>query len=136
MPNQEDVPGEGFEILGHKPPASNSAAPEPTGEPQGEETVAEPARPEPGDLPKLDVYSVLHVSLAQLAALAWQKMGLQADPFTNRIEKDIAQAQLAIDCAAMLLEKLLPHLEKPQAREYQSLLTDLRLNFVRQSGEQ
>lgn len=107
-------------------------------EPQTEEqpvaeSEPEGAAPETGPLPKLDVYSLLHVSIAQLAAVAWQKMGLQADPFTNKIEKDIEQARLAIDCAAALVEKLLPHLEKHQARDYQTLLTDLRLNFVKQS---
>ena len=107
-------------------------------EPQTEEQPAaeptEEAPPGAGPLPTIDVYSLLHVSVAQLASVAWQKMGLQADPFTNKIEKDVEQARLAIDCAAALVEKLLPHLEKHQARDYQTLLTDLRLNFVRQSS--
>jgi len=139
MPDQEDVQGEGFQILGHETPESKQppAAQAPAEAPQAvEETTAEQAPPEPGARPRIDVYSMLHVSVAQLAAVAWQKMGLQADPFTNQIEKDIAQARLAIDCAAALIEKLLPHLEKPQARDYQNLLTDLRLNFVRQAGEE
>jgi hypothetical protein len=137
MPETEDVQGEGFQILGHEgqkteePPVEEQPAAEPEAGARAEETAAGP-----GELPKLDVYSVLHVSVAQLAAVAWQKMGLQADPLTNQVEKDIEQARVAIDAAAGLIEKLQPKLEKLQARDYQNLLTDLRLNFLRQSGEQ
>jgi len=136
MPEQEDVQGEGFQILGHEaqkaeePQLEEQPGAEPGAEAQGEE-----APPGAGELPRIDVYAVLHVSIAQLAAVAWQKMGLQADPFTNQVEKDIEQARLAIDAAAGLIEKLQPKLEKQQARDYQNLLTDLRLNFVRQSGD-
>lgn len=127
---EQGVQGEGFEMLGHETSEREEAKSErPT-----EEQAGEAARPEAGPLPKLDVYSVLHVSIAQLVALGWQKMGLQADPFTNQIEKDLAQARLAIDAASALLEQLLPHLDKHQARDYQTALTDLRLNFVRQSA--
>ena len=99
------------------------------------ETPADQPREEP-QLAPLDVRTLLRLALAQLAAAAWQKMGLQPDPFTNTIVKDLEQARLAIDAAAALLEKLLPHLHGQEARDYQTLLTDLRLNFVKQSEEQ
>jgi hypothetical protein len=136
MPEQEDVQGEGFQIVGHETQKTEEPQVEepPAGEPEVE-APAEETPPGVGELPRIDVYAVLHVSIAQLAAVAWQKMGLQADPFTNQIEKDIEQARLAIDAAAGLIEKLQPKLEKQQARDYQNLLTDLRLNFVRQSGD-
>jgi hypothetical protein len=111
------VEGEGFQILDHE---------EPAGEP-GSEFGAE-------DLPRIEVPMVLQVTAAQLAEVAWQKMGLRADPFTNKVEKDIAQARMAIDALAALLGVLLPHLQGQSARDLQNLLTDLRLNFVRQSG--
>ncbi len=92
--------------------------------------------PEPKQPPQpFDVYTVLRFCIAQLAAVAWQKMGLQADPLTNEVHKDLDQARLAIDCAAALMDKLQPHLEGQEARDYQSLLTDLRLNFLNQSQE-
>lgn len=84
----------------------------------------------------LDVYAVLRISVAQLAGAAWQMMGLQADPFTKGIHKDIAQARVAIDATEALIEKLKPHLRGQEARDYQALLTDLRLNFVKQSAEE
>ena len=84
----------------------------------------------------LDVYAVLRVSIVQLSGVAWQMMGLQADPFTNQVRKDIEQARLAIDAAAALVDKLLPHIQGQEIRDYQSLITDLRLNFVKQSGDE
>ncbi len=127
MASEENVKGEGFEILGHQPPESKPEEPAP-------EPPAETPEGESVPLPKLDVYAVMRVSLAQFAAVAWQKMGLQADPFTNQIEKDVEQARLAIDIVATLVERLLPHLQGQEARDFQNLLTDLRLNFVRQTG--
>ncbi len=133
MSEKADVHGDGFEILGHESAGGGEQpapeAPEPAPEPQ--ETAAEEGEGVP---PKQDVYLLLQVSVMQFASLAWQKMGLQADPFTNQVEKDIDQARVAIDTAAALIERLLPHLQGQQARDYQTLLTDLRMNFVRQSG--
>ena len=101
--------------------ASEAAAEETAEAPQ------EPPRP-------LDVYAILRVSIAQLSSIAWQLMGLQPDPFTDKIRKDLDQARIAIDATAALVEKLQPHLQGQEAKDYQSLLTDLRLNFVKQSG--
>jgi Domain of unknown function (DUF1844) len=118
MPEKEDVPSEAA--------SQEAPAKAPAGEAPSEGAPQE-------SLPKADVYVLLQVSVMQFAALAWQKMGLRADPFTNQIEKDVDQARLAIDTVAALLDKLLPHLQGQQARDFQSMLTDLRLNFVKQA---
>lgn len=158
MTGPDDVKGEGFDIIEHEEPEKERAEPESqeaeqaAEEPGGEDTSREQAAetPEGGAetagaptdeqarerLEPPDVYAVLRVSVAQLSAVAWQLMGLQADPITNKVRKDIPQARLAIDSAAALIEKLTPHLEQREAREYQTMLTDLRLNFVKQSGEE
>ena len=112
--------------------AGSAAEPGPADEAreqQAAEGATEERRP-------LDVYAVLRVSIMQLSGVAWQMMGLQADPFTNKMGKDTEQARVAIDATAALVEKLLPHIEGQEAKDYQSLLTDLRLNFVTQSGEE
>jgi hypothetical protein len=120
----EEVKGEGFEIIDHEgaEPRTEGAGP-----------TAEEAEGEPEQI-RIDVYSVLRLSIAQLAGVAWQMMGLQADPFTNRIHKDAAQARVAIDAAAALVEQLKPHIQGQEVRDYQSLLTDLRMNFVTHLG--
>ncbi len=51
-------------------------------------------------MPKPDVYALVQMSVAQFSALAWIKMGLQADPFSNKIEKDLEQARAAVDIVA------------------------------------
>ncbi len=121
------------------PEATGSAPAEPTGDtaeqptaPADEAAAEEPVEP----LQPLDIYALLRLSFAQLAATAWQKMGLQPDPFTNTVVKDIDQARVAIDAAADLLKHLQPSLQGQEARDYQTMLTDLRLNFVKQSGTQ
>lgn len=132
MTSKDDVHGDGFEILGHEVPQSKTGGAEevaPTPEPE----EAGAAREGEALPPKQDVYLLLQMSVMQFASLAWQKMGLQADPFTNTMDKDIEQARVAIDAAEALVERLLPHAQGQQARDYQTLLTDLRLNFVRQS---
>lgn len=100
-------------------------APEEPGEPPAAETDAE-ARP-------LDVLMLLRLCIRQLEEAAWQKLGLHGDPFTGKVSKDLAQARVAIDCTAALVAQLLPHLQGQEKRNYQALLTDLRMNFVKQS---
>lgn len=67
-----------------------------------------------------------------LATSAWQAMGLIADPSTQRVERNLDDARLAIDATAALLEHLRPRLGDAERRELDTLLTNLRLNFVEQ----
>ena len=127
MASQDETKGEGFEIVDHestnKPGAEQAES--------REETAGEAEK-----VTALDVYSVLRICVAQLAGIAWQMMGLQPDPFTNTMRKDITQARVAIDAIAALIEQLRPHLYGQEAKDYQTLLTDLQLNFVTHSKEQ
>jgi hypothetical protein len=123
----EDASADEREKEPGQPNAQAAETPESSGEGSAE-GGEEPLRP-------LDVYSVLRISVAQLSAVAWQMMGLQPDPFTKEVRKDNAQARVAIDATAALLEKLRPHLKGQEARDYETILTDLRLNFVKQCGE-
>jgi hypothetical protein len=146
MSSQDNVKDEEFEIINPQAGGQPSAAG--AGEPTG--PLAEPQEPVPngsspgasaegeaeGQPVTVDVYTLLRISIAQLTSIAWQMMGLQPDPFTNQVRKDIAQARVAIDAAAALVEQLKPHLHGQEARDYQALLTDLRLNFVSHSAEQ
>ena len=143
MTSHDDLKGAGFEVLGHEEPKPQEGAEEeekaaPAEEPEGE--TPEPPVEETTDTTEpvkaLDVYSVLRVSIAQLAGVAWQTMGLQPDPFTSEIRKDTAQARIAIDAAAALIEQLKPHIQGQEARDYQNILTDLRMNFVSHSTDE
>jgi len=143
MTSHDDLKGEGFEVIGHAEPKPHEAAEDeekaaPAEEPEGEapEPPAEETAEPQGKVMAIDVYSALRISIAQLAGVAWQMMGLQPDPFTNEIRKDTAQARIAIDAAAALVEQLKPHVQGQEARDYQNILTDLRMNFVSHSTDE
>jgi len=130
--HDEDVKGDGFEVLAHKEPEAaehETAAGESTQPSSAGESASETG------MKAIDAYAVLRLSIAQLAGIAWQMMGLQADPFTNEVRKDPEQARIAIDAAAALVDLLKPRLHGQERRDYESLLTDLRLNFVSHSDE-
>ncbi len=97
-----------------------------------EQKASEGQREEKPKVP-LDVYLLLSVSLEQYSSLAWQKMGLHPDPLTGEVHKDLQQAKLAIDFVARFVEALEPQVSDLERRRLHSLLSDLRINFVKQS---
>lgn len=82
----------------------------------------------------VDVFEFLMVMVEQTSAIAWQKMGLQPDFVTGKIEKDIEQCKAAIDTTAALVTILEPKLDESDRRQVQNLVRDLRINFVEHSS--
>lgn len=83
----------------------------------------------------ISVYGAIAQTIEFIASLAWQKMGLQPDIITGKIETDMAQAKVAVDTVAMLAEVLEPHLEdESDKRSVQNMVRDLRVNYVEKSG--
>ncbi len=80
----------------------------------------------------LDTTSLLQWCLSVLAANAWQTMGLIANPATQKVERNLDDARLAIDAVVALADQLRPRLPDAERRQLETLLTDLRLNFVQQ----
>ena len=121
-------------------PTESIAAPEPTlydprdgysdsdsdsdseGDPDGEESSEIP-----------DVRSVLALFMGELRNLAWLRMGLVANPMTGEIEKDLAQAQMAINTVGFLADQLEPHVAPEERLPLKAMISDLQLNFVEQS---
>ncbi|HWP30486.1 MAG TPA: DUF1844 domain-containing protein [Fimbriimonadales bacterium] len=103
--------------------ADNEKTESTEGQTESKETPNEP----------IDVYALVAISLEQFIGVAWQKLGLHPDPLTHKIEKDLGQAKIAIDIAAKLAEILEPKLDDADKRTTQSIISDLRINFVRQS---
>ncbi|MBL8059640.1 MAG: DUF1844 domain-containing protein [Chthonomonas sp.] len=81
----------------------------------------------------LNVHGFLAVMTDQLAAIAWQKMGLQADPMTGKVERDLAQARVAIDVAESVAKTLESELDEEDKRQMRNLIRDLKVNYVEQS---
>jgi len=102
----------------------------PTGEGQGQGGEAKTAEA-PVSLRAPDL---MRWCIAALASKAWQALGLVPDPATNRIERNLDDARLAIDGVAALVDQLRPVIEERERRELENLVTNLRLNFVEQKS--
>ncbi len=76
----------------------------------------------------------MRIFIGELHARAWIYLGLIMNPVTKQLAKDLPQARLAIDCIASLTDHLTPLATEAERGELQRMLTDLRLNFVRQNG--
>jgi hypothetical protein len=84
----------------------------------------------------VDAPGLIRWCISLLAAHAWQSMGLLPNPGTNKIERNLTDARLAIDAAAALVEQVKPRLDDAARREMDALLTDLRVNFVEQQARE
>lgn len=79
-----------------------------------------------------DVVELLRWVITVLAGSAWQNLGLVPDPATKKVARNLDDARLAIDAAASLIEHLKPRVDEKEQRELDTLLANLRLNFVEQ----
>ena len=68
-------------------------------------------------------------------AAAMQQMGKTVNPFTEKVERDLAQARLSIDMLEMLQERTGGNLTGEESRFLSHVLTELRLNYVAEVEE-
>jgi hypothetical protein len=104
-----------------------------------DETRPEPPQTEdsgqaPGEPGLPDAASLIATCVSLLANKAWQAMGLVPDPATKAIERRLDEAQLAIDAAAALVDLLRPRVADRERRELETLIANLRINFVEQKS--
>lgn len=93
-------------------------------------TMSEPNLPQ--EPYKVD--QILGMMLDQLAALAWQRMGLQPDMITGKIHKDMGECKMAIDAFVALVPILERSLDAEDKQQLQNLVTTLQMNFVSHSS--
>ena len=91
--------------------------------------------PDPGALlayvaMQMDVRTLASTLLGVFAGQAWQAMGLVANPVTGQTEKNLPDAQIAIDCVQFLLGKVDADLSAEERREIHRRLNDLRVNYL------
>ena len=82
-----------------------------------------------------DVYTTVTWMIGLLASHAWLAMGLQINPGTGKIEKDLEQAKVSIDCAMALSDRISAKLDEASRKELRGMISDLQVNFVNQSKE-
>ena len=85
------------------------------------------------DITSLDTYSLIGLFIGLLNAKAWETMGLRVKLGTDKIEKDLDQARTAIDAIDFLVQKLKSRIPETEGSRLESLVADLKLNFVRVS---
>lgn len=69
-------------------------------------------------------------------AAAMQQMGKLKNPISDKIERDLHQAQLSIDILDMLEEKTRGNLSEDETRFFKSILQELKLNYVDESTKE
>ena len=68
------------------------------------------------------------VSMFHFAAL--QQMGKLKNPMTEKVERDLQQAQVSIDMLEMLHEKMKGNLGADEERLFSNVLQEVKLNYV------
>jgi len=81
----------------------------------------------------LSIYDILAVLIEQLSSISWQKLGLQPDHSTGKIEMNLAEAKVGIDTTAFMVQQLESQLDEEDKRRIHSLVRDLRINYVQKS---
>ena len=66
---------------------------------------------------------------------AMQQMGKVMNPITQKIERDLEQAQTSIDILAMLQEKTKGNLSDEERRFLDHVLFELRMNYVDEANK-
>lgn len=81
------------------------------------------------------IYDHLAMMLQQMAHLAWSKLGLQHDSISGKIEQNLPEAKVAIDVVVYLAGIIDSELDDSDRRQIQSMVRDLRLNYVQKTTE-
>ncbi len=85
--------------------------------------------------PQPSVYDLVMYMVDQWAAISWQKLGLQPDAMTGKVEKNLPEAKVAIDLTAHLAGILEAQLDDGDKRRIHGLVRDLRINYVQKNTE-
>ena len=66
---------------------------------------------------------------------AMQSMGKLKNPITDKVERDLAQSQQAIDMLEMIKEKTKGNISADLLKMLDGFLTELRLNYIDESNK-
>ena len=99
-----------------------------------DEMLPEDEEAGPGEYTLPDVRDLLTEYLLVLRDVAVLRLGLAPNPGTNQMEPDLTQAKIAIDSIAFLSSQIEPFLQPEERLPLKSMIADLQLAYVRQSG--
>ncbi|MDQ7828162.1 MAG: DUF1844 domain-containing protein [Armatimonadota bacterium] len=142
-PRDTATPGDTPEPQDTQPPAGDSPrAPAP--ESPAAEPLRTPAASQAAEAPQesaarpaeVDATALVLTCISLLGQKAWAALGLVPDPASGKIERHLEDARLAIDAAAALVEVVRGRVGETDRRELETLLTNLRLNYVEQRSRE
>ncbi len=113
-------------------PPGESAPAQPADTARSAEAAGPGPAAQPAAAERVDARAVVLTCISLLASKAWEAMGLVPDPATKKLERHLDEARLAIDAAAALVDMIKEQLQDRERRELETLLTNLRLNYVEQ----
>ncbi len=79
------------------------------------------------------IWDILKAFIITLSDNAWRWMGLVVNPITQKPERDMEQARVAIDCVDLLIQKLEGKLSWEETKNFKEILANLQMNFVQQT---
>ena len=74
--------------------------------------------------------------ISSLHAGALQEMGKMKNPATDKIEKNLGQAEFTIDMLDMLKEKTKGNLSSEEEKFFGTVISELKLNFVDEKAKE
>jgi len=80
----------------------------------------------------MEIDQLIGFFISVCSTKAMQYMGFKIKP-DEEPEKDLKKASLAIDCTGLMVEKIEPFVSAEEAKGLQSMVADLKLNFVKVS---
>lgn len=98
-----------------------------------EKAKEEEKREEP--LKELDLSTLFVWFISMLSGKAWEYLGLIMNPETKKINKDLKKAKISIDTIAFLFDQIKDGLNKEDFNRIESLLANLRMNYVEKLKE-
>jgi len=100
----------------------------------GEEKAKEEEKREES-LKELDLNTLFVWFISMLSGKAWEYLGLIMNPETKKINKDLKKAKISIDTIAFLFDQIKDGLNKEDFNRIESLLANLRMNYVEKLKE-
>jgi len=85
--------------------------------------------------PDTTVFDMLRAAIGLFAQEAWIALGLQPRYGSNETKLDLRYAKVAIDTTQILVEQLGEEADAEEKREFERILTDLRVNFMRRKAK-
>lgn len=118
---------------------AEEAAPEAEAESAEEEAPGPPEEEAPPEQPEnvtfadLSIYETLRFMVGMLSQQSWVHLGLQIAPGSQEAKLDLAQARVSIDTLEVVAEKLEPDTTDEEKRELTTLLSNLRINYLKKA---